>query len=79
MTTTHATTKALYGRVPKGAPAPTPHGALPNGVEHCGSGDGAPDFQLSGAERQRWSHKSWLHADLRSSSRPLDYLALARA
>jgi hypothetical protein len=28
---------ALFGRAPKGAPAPAPHGALPNGLEHGGS------------------------------------------
>ena len=69
----------MFGRAPKRAPASAPRGALPNRVEHRGSGDGAPKFPLSGAERRRWSHKLWLHAALWSFSHPLDRLALARA
>ena len=47
---------ALFGRAPKGAPAP--RGALPNGMREGGSVGGAPGNPLSGAQRRRRSHGS---------------------
>ena len=47
---------ALFGRAPKGAPAP--HGALPNGMREGGSVRGAPRNPLSRAQRRRRSHGS---------------------
>jgi hypothetical protein len=55
------TTWALFGRAPKGAPAPAPRGALPNRVRQRGSDHGAGGEAATGFHWGGGATKTWLH------------------